>query len=297
MAGHVRIGTASWQDPGFMQDWYPKDLPKSQLLPWYAQHFNYVEVNSTFYNVPDAAVVKRWSEQTPADFCFDVKLHKYLSHHSTKASELPDELRNYADEGKRRVEQTPELEQAMLALVLEGVAPLEHAGKLGAFLLQMSPEFRPKYHSLSELLPLVEVLDGRTLALELRNRDWIQADTAPKVFDFCEDHGISLVMVDAPETSHFMALPQFETVTNPRLAYFRLHGRNAEGYVRGRSVAERFAYKYSQLELEEIAQKVERVAKGAKEVHIVFNNNKSNYAPKDAEAMKRILQNSMPLAG
>ncbi|HEX5324046.1 MAG TPA: DUF72 domain-containing protein, partial [Capsulimonadaceae bacterium] len=280
MASRIKIGTASWQDPGFIQDWYPKDLPKSQLLPWYAEHFPYVEVNSTFYHVPEPRTLEHWARQTPGNFTFDLKLHKLLSHHSTKPDDLPEELRYLVAETAKRVERTPELEQALLRLTLDAVAPLASAGKLGAFLLQMSPSFRPKYHSLDELLPVRESLVGTPLALELRNRDWISAEIAPKVFDFCEDHAITLVMVDAPETSHFMALPEFEAVTNPKLAYLRLHGRNAEGYVRGRSVAERFKYDYSEEELEEVAVKIERIAKEAAEVHVAFNNNFSNYAPK-----------------
>lgn len=291
MAAIIRVGTASWQDPGFIQDWYPKDLAKSRLLPWYAEHFNYVEVNSTFYHVPDTRAVARWAEQTPADFVFDVKLHRLLSRHSTQIDQLPEEVRRLAA-GEKRVELTAGLAQAVMDITLAALAPLESAGKLGALLLQMSPSFRPRYHSLEELLPLVEALNGRTLALELRNRDWISPKAAPKAFDFCEDHGISLVMVDAPETRHFTAMPEFEAVTNPRLAYIRMHGRNAEGYVRGRSVADRFAYKYSKTELEEVAKKVKRVASEAGEVHVAFNNNRSSFAPEDAEALKKILQGS-----
>jgi len=289
MQARIKIGTASWQDPGFIRDWYPKDLPRYQLLPWYAEHFDYVEVNSTFYHVPERSTAQNWARQTPKDFTFDVKLHKLLSRHSTKPDDLPDELRHLAAEDAKRVELTPELTQAMVQCTLEGLEPLERAGKLGAFLLQMSPSFRPKYHTLDELLPILEALGGRTLALELRNRDWIGPEIAPKVFDFCEDYAISLVMVDAPETKHFMALPEFETVTNPALAYLRLHGRNAEGYVRGRTVADRFNYDYTEEELGEVAEKVSRVARESREVHVVFNNNASNYAPKDAEALQKIM--------
>ncbi len=132
--------------------------------------------------------------------------------------------------------------------------------------------------------------------MELRNKDWVATEIAPAVLDFCEDHEISLVMADAPKTTHFMVLPEFEAVTSPDLAYIRLHGRNAEGYVRGRTVADRFGYDYSTAELEEVAQKVKRIAHEAKEVHIAFNNNKSNYAPKDAEALKAILNYQPRLA-
>src|SRR5688500_1144693 len=74
--GRIRIGTASWTDPGFVADWYPKKLPAAERLAWYAQHFQLVEVNSTFYAVPPADRVADWCDRTPDDFVFDVKLHK-----------------------------------------------------------------------------------------------------------------------------------------------------------------------------------------------------------------------------
>src|SRR5581483_7274498 len=90
--GTIRVGTASWSDPGFIADWYPPDLPPRERLPWYAEHFNPVEVNSSFYAVPAAQVVARWCEQTPKDFRFDVKLHHLLSRHSTPLDRLPANL-------------------------------------------------------------------------------------------------------------------------------------------------------------------------------------------------------------
>src|SRR5688572_7647407 len=73
--GRIRLGTASWTDPGFVADWYPKGLPAAGRLPWYAKHFDLVEVNSTFYAVPSAATTAKWCDQTPDGFVFDVKLH------------------------------------------------------------------------------------------------------------------------------------------------------------------------------------------------------------------------------
>jgi hypothetical protein len=57
-------------------DWYPKKLSAGERLPYYAQHFNFVELNSSFYGIPARRQVERWCEQTPPNFVFDVKLHK-----------------------------------------------------------------------------------------------------------------------------------------------------------------------------------------------------------------------------
>src|SRR5438045_9518964 len=77
--GRILVGTASWSDPGFVQHWYPKGMRANERLGWYAQQFEMVEVNSTFYSVPDLRVVERWCAATPGRCTFDVKLHPRLS--------------------------------------------------------------------------------------------------------------------------------------------------------------------------------------------------------------------------
>jgi len=83
--GKILVGTASWSDPGFVQRWYPKGMRAHERLGWYGQHFDMVEVNSTFYSVPDLRMVERWCAATPDRFTFDVKLHQLFSFHSTAA--------------------------------------------------------------------------------------------------------------------------------------------------------------------------------------------------------------------
>ena len=62
MAGRIVVGTSSWADPGFVEEWYPPDLAARDRLPWYAERFEAVEVNSTFYAVPGEKTVARWAE-------------------------------------------------------------------------------------------------------------------------------------------------------------------------------------------------------------------------------------------
>src|SRR5207248_1028001 len=176
MAGRILTGTASWTDPGFVAEWYPPRLPASQRLHWYAEHFTLVEVNSTFYGVPDPKTTKAWCEQTPERFIFDVKLHRYLSRHSTKPELLPAGLRSKAIVEKGRVRVTPKLEKAVLEIFLRGMESFENAGKLGALLLQLSPGFSPRHNQLNELDHLAELLQGYKLAVELRNGGWVSKE-------------------------------------------------------------------------------------------------------------------------
>ena len=71
MAGRILIGTSSWADPGFVEEWYPPGMQARERLPWYAERFEAVEVNSSFYAIPEQGTVARWAEVTPAGFVFD----------------------------------------------------------------------------------------------------------------------------------------------------------------------------------------------------------------------------------
>ena len=286
----IAVGTSSWADPGFVAEWYPPGLPARERLPWYAEHFDAVEVNSTFYAVPAASTVARWAEQTPGGFTFDVKLHKLLSRHSAKLDSLPPDLRDRAETTARgRVVLDAALQDALADAVLEAVQPLVDAGKLASFLLQLSPGFAPRCNELDELAPLLERLAPHPVAIELRRNSWTRETRAEETLKWMEAHGAAWVCVDVPDADHLTIMPRLDAVTNPRLAYLRADGRNAEGYIRGRSVAERFAWRYSDDELEEISGRVRELASQADSVRVMFNNNRGSDAPVAAERFKELL--------
>jgi len=290
MAARILVGTASWSDPGFIADWYPAGLPKNRLLPWYAQHFNFVEVNSTFYSIPTARVVEGWVRQTPADFVFDIKLFKLLSRHSVEVKFLPPDLRKRAKLNGTKVVLTPELEEMVAERILTEIEPLREAGKLGALLLQLSPAFRPKTNDLAELNLLMEKFSTSALAVELRNRDWMTGEQKRETLSFFRERRTTLVTVDAPESEHFTVMAFTDEITNPELAYWRFHGRNEKAFVTGRTVADRFDYDYSEEEIADIAEVVQETSKKTKALHLVFNNNRSHYAPKAAAKLLQVLE-------
>src|SRR3954470_2052719 len=170
MTGRILVGTSSWADPGFVEDWYPRGMAARDRLAWYAERFEYVEVNSSFYAIPVRKTVARWAEITPRDFIFDVKLHRLLSRHSAGLDSLLPELRSSAKTDERgRVILTPELQDLLVDATLETIQPLSEAGKPGPFLRQLPPSSSPRRHKLSELEPLAERLREPGLAIELRN--------------------------------------------------------------------------------------------------------------------------------
>lgn len=291
VSGRILIGTASWSDPGFVERWYPKKLPAGERLPWYAQHFDLVEINSTFYSVPEPRMVERWCAVTPDDFRFDVKLHQLFSFHSTRAKLLPPDLQGRAKtDAKGNVKPTPDMQEALLRVFLRGTAIFRTAGKLGVLLLQLSPAFSPRKHQLSELQPLIEMLGGYELAIEFRSRNWTTGDQLAATIDFVRKNGAIFVNVDAPASDHFTVMPSdLDEVTNPNVAYLRLHGRNAKAYITGKTVAARFDYDYNEEEIAEVAERSRKLARQTREVHAIFNNNNLDYAPRAAIRLRKAL--------
>ena len=290
MAGRIVIGTSSWADPGFVEEWYPPGLPARDRLPYYAERFDGVEVNSTFYAVPAERTVRRWVDATPAGFTFDVKLHRALSRHSAGLSSLPKDLREEAETNERgRVILTEELELALADRVLEATRPLADDDRLATFLLQLSPAFKPRDHVLDELAPLLERLAPHPVAVELRHRGWLDEHRREGTLDWLESHGAVFVAVDAPQGKAPTLMPPIDAVTRDDVAYLRAHGRNLEGYTRGRSVAERFGYRYSDDELRELGERAHGLAEDAEEVRMMFNNNRGSDAPDAAQRMRELL--------
>jgi uncharacterized protein YecE (DUF72 family) len=286
MAGRIVVGTSSWADPGFVKEWYPPKLPAKQRLPWYARHFDMVELNSSFYAVPDRNTVHGWVEVTPPGFTFDVKAHRALSRHSAAPESLPPDL--------RELHGTPELERPLAERLVEETAPLRDAGKFGVYLLQLTPAFSPRRHPLEELDTLVEILGPHGLAIELRNRNWVLDDQRERTLDWFADRGVTFVGVDAPPSDNFQVMPPIDALTNPRIAYLRAHGRNTKGYLTGKSVAERFAWRYTDDELEEIAGRARTLAESTGEAHVAFNNNRGDDAPTAAQRFRALLGQDVP---
>jgi len=289
--GKILVGTASWSDPSFVRHWYPKTLRAYERLGWYGQHFEMVEVNSTFYSVPDLRMVERWCAATPDGFIFDVKLHQLFSFHSTAAKLLPPNLQNSAKiDDKGKVKLTPALAEMMIELFLRSMSILREAGKLGVFLLQLSPAFSPRRHNLEELELLIDMLRDYQLAIEFRNRNWVIGEQFRETIEFLEQHRASFVNVDAPVTEHFTIMPSnLDEITNPYLAYLRLNGRNARAYLTGKTVAARFDYDYNDDEIAEVAERSKKLAGKASEMHVIFNNNNLDYAPHAAARLRAAL--------
>lgn len=290
MSGRIVVGTSSWADPGFIAEWYPKGLAQRDQLPYYAERFDGVEVNSTYYAVPSRTVVRRWADVTPEDFTFDLKLHQAMSRHSAEVSSLPTALRDRVDTTPRgRVRPSAALDRELARRYLRAAQPLVDAGKLSSFLLQLSPAFKPPGHALDELADLIEALAPHPVAVEFRHRAWVARDRLEATLGWLEEHRAAFVGVDAPRGKPPTLLPPIDAVTRDDLAYLRAHGRNAQGWITGRTVAERFGHRYTKRQLREIAARTEALAEQAATVRMMFNNNRGSDAPVAAEGLREVL--------
>jgi uncharacterized protein YecE (DUF72 family) len=264
--GRISVGIGSWTDKEYTPLIFPRGVKSDERLKIYATRFDHVEVNAGYHMIPPRDRVAGWVAQTPPGFAFDFKLHRDFS-------EDPEKSAHNA---------------GLITQLLRSADPIVEARKLGAFFLILPASFSPSQHRLEAIDPLIEKLRPHLLALELRNRAWIDGEQVARTFDFYRARGLVWVGVDMPRIEDSTMLPPIDEVTNPKLAYLRLHGRRPDWF-QLKEQKERHAYEYSAAELDEIAARVRALATKAEVVHIVANNHSHDFAPKTALALQKLL--------
>jgi uncharacterized protein YecE (DUF72 family) len=301
MAAEIRVGTCSWADEALSKYFYPPGLPAGKRLSYYAEHFDTVELDSTYYRLPVENMAARWAEQTPDDFVMHVKAFGVMTRHPVKKEQLPTDLRDEAPLDHRgRVDRPPrEFRAEIFRRFGEALEPLRSAGKLGAILFQFPSYVVHKPASLDYLAWAREQLGGDEMLVEFRHSSWYEEEVRSEVLSFLEEHGMSLVVVDAPKVDAKNVPRTLLALTSPTL-YVRFHGRNADTWnVRGTSAAERFDYLYSDEELQEWVEPLRELATQAQNAYAVFNNNNRSaasgggfvaQAATNAKQLQRLLQ-------
>jgi uncharacterized protein YecE (DUF72 family) len=165
----VRLGCSGWNYKHWRNGvFYPPRLPPRRWLAHYAQHFDTVEVNATFYRLPRRETVARWVEESPPDFVFTVKMSRYVTH--VKRLAAPGES---------------------LELFYERVEPLVESPKLGPVLWQLPPQFKRDDERLARTLA---VLPAGRHCFEFRHESWF----VPEVYELLRQHEVALVIGDDP---------------------------------------------------------------------------------------------------
>jgi uncharacterized protein YecE (DUF72 family) len=307
MATPVRVGTCSWADEALTKYWYPKGVPSGARLGYYAEHFDTVEVDSTYYRLPALEMVERWAERTPDDFVMHVKAFGIMTRHPVKIDQLPPDLRDEAPKDDRgRIERpSREFRAEIFRRFLEALEPLRSTGKLGGLLFQFPPYVVPKEASYDYLRWAREQVGGDRMLVEFRHRAWYEEDQREETLRFLEEHEMSHVVVDAPRTDGKNVPLTVLALTSP-LLYVRLHGRNADTWnVRGGSASERFDYLYSEEELAEWVGPLKELSEQAEEAYVLFNNNNRSrvggrevaQAPTNAEMLRdQLAKGNVPVS-
>jgi uncharacterized protein YecE (DUF72 family) len=265
----IRVGTCSWADESFSKAWYPKGVKSGERLAYYAERFDVVEVNSTFYRLPDEALVARWARMLPEGFVMHVKAFGLMTRHPVRLDALPDDLHGEVEADQRgRVDRpSREVRAEVFRRFLAALEPLREAGRLGGILMQFPPYVVPKPRSYEYLEWTGEQLEGYESLVEFRHKAWFEDPAEPLAF--LEQHGLTYVTVDAPPD----VIPLVVARTSGT-AYVRFHGRNrGTWFKRTGSTAERFDYLYSPEELGEWAGVLRGLESEAEVVYAMFNNN------------------------
>ena len=282
MTAPIRIGTCSWADEALSKHFYPPKFPARERLAYYADHFDTVEVDSTYYRLPSESMVQGWAERTPDDFTMHVKAFGLMTRHPVKLEVLPDDLRDAMPVDERgRVDRPPrELRGEVFRRFLEALEPLRVAGKLGGILFQLPSYVVFKEHSFEYLEWAREQLGDDTMLVEFRHRSWLEEENVVETLSFLERIGAAYVTVDAPKSPSAKNLVPTVPAVTSSLAYVRFHGRNLDTWnKRGGSAAERFDYLYSDEELAEWVPILRQLAGESQEAYAFFNNNSSSVDP------------------
>jgi uncharacterized protein YecE (DUF72 family) len=185
-SGKVHIGTSGWHYAHWRGPFYPNDLPPDKMLSWYAERFDTVEINNSFYRLPTTAALAAWYKDTPPGFCFVVKASRYITHNR--------KLKDPEDTVKKFMTQVRKLKD-----------------KLGPILFQLPPSWQVNVQRLNELL--LKLPSKHHYAFEFRNPTW----NTPPVYEVLRRHNAALCLF---ELAGFQSSPKLTA----NFAYVRLHG-------------------------------------------------------------------------
>ena len=264
-APDIRIGTSGWSYPSGQGTWngifYPapagrqrRGTPKFDELSFYAEHFNTVEVNSSFYRIPTAETAEKWAARTPRNFEFSLKLYQKFTHPEmfvkATGSDPTDLSQRDVDEFKTAID------------------PLARAGKLGALLAQFPPSFKNESDTRGYLEWLLERFHDYPVAVELRHRSW--SDERDEILSLLKHFGAAWAQIDEPKFKG--SIRQSRSGDPGAFYYLRLHGRNAAQWWKHDKSEDRYNYLYSAEELAPFAEATREVSRKVKKAYLYANN-------------------------
>jgi uncharacterized protein YecE (DUF72 family) len=192
MGGTVHIGTSGWHYKHWWGLFYPEDLPASEMLAFYARHFDSVEINNSFYQLPLAKTFESWRDAVTKDFCFAVKASRFITH--MKKLKAP---KTSTEKFFRRAE------------ILED--------KLGPILFQLPPRWHLNSARLAEFLKALP--QSHQYAFEFRDPGW----HVPEIYELLRKHNAAFCLYDLSGSE-----TPIEITAN--FTYIRFHGPTEAKY-------------------------------------------------------------------
>jgi len=264
----VYVGTSGYSYDDWIGPFYPPDLPKSEFLTHYAERFQCVEINMTYYRIPAPRQCAAWVRRTPSDFLFAVKANRLMTHERDN----PDSLDAF-----------PQFREA--------IQPIQEAGRLGCVLLQFPQSFGLSDANSDHLVFVRDQLPDMPLVCEFRSAQWADEST----LGLLRQLDLGYCCVDEPSIPGLM--PRVAVATSP-LGYLRFHGRNAAKWYDHEEAFERYDYLYQPHELAEWVPKVGELAAATDHLFVFFNNHYNAQAVANADLfMEMLVEANLDVAG
>jgi uncharacterized protein YecE (DUF72 family) len=282
----IRVGTAGWSYPSGKGTWNgifypaagrrPRGSPKFDELAFYAEHFETVEINSSFYRIPAAATAKQWAARTPRSFEFSLKLYQKFTH---------PEMFTKATGGDASDLGPGDVDEFRMA-----IDPLAQAGKLGPLLAQFPASFKNEPASRDYLEWLLNSFRDYMIAVELRHRSW--SDEHAAVLQMLRAHKAAWAQIDEPKFRDSIRQRLFADAG--AFYYLRLHGRNAAQWWKHEKSEDRYNYLYSPEELEPFAEAAEEASRAVRKAYLYANNHFSAKSVANAVILRHKLGQDLP---
>ena len=254
----ILIGTSGFSYNDWKGEFYPHEMVQKDFLEYYSHHFNAIELNFSYYKIPDAINTGKLVDRSGGRLEFVVKAFRGMTHEIS---------------GKSLTHTLP--------LFIKGLGPVIEAERLGAILLQFPQSFHYTTENRIYLKSLINELGHLPLAVEFRQKEWFK----DSVFSAMEELGACFVCVDEPDLPSLLPPVALNTSS---LGYIRFHGRNKKGWY-GTDSRTRYDYLYSEAELKEWIPRIRDLASKTEKLYLFFNNHAKAQAVNNAKMLIKLL--------
>ena len=248
------IGTSGYSFRDWVGTFYPDRTQSRDMLAQYIRHFETVELNFSYYRMPNARTLNAIAAKTPDGFTFWVKANQETTHM---------------------------LNRDVAPAFIEALEPMTAAGKLAGVLMQFPQSFHRTAGARKYLSAALEDFASVPLAVEFRHHSWDR----PEVLAGLSERNVTVVIPDVPAIE---ALYSPSPAVTTRTGYLRLHSRDASKWYAGAQA--RYDYNYTAADIRKLLDDWSPLAGQTDRVYTFFNNCHRGQAAENAEAMRRILR-------